>query len=415
MHVLTLTTLFPNTLQPVHGVFIRSRMENFVAKYGFDWTVLAPVPYFPRIPAAPLGKYFLYSRVPALENPWGYPIHHPRYLVTPKIGMRLYGSWMAKAVQRTVLEIHRKRPIDLIDCHYVYPDGTAGIQMGQALGIPVILSARGTDLNLYPRLRAIRPRIQRNLAACHHLICVCSGLQDQAVDLGMAPEKISVIGNGVDAQRFQRVDRREARRKLGLPPVGRILLSVGHLTARKGFDLLLEAFARLSGPDLFLVIAGHGEEKERLARRTEDLGLAGRVFFPGAILNQDLVDWYGAADLFVLASSREGWPNVLCEAQAMGLPVVATGVGGVPEIINDPSLGLLVEERSAEALAAALQLALRASWDRQHIEERGRRRTWDRVSESLLPIFQGALETGDARRAPGPRPLQRQTTPLQPV
>jgi len=391
MHILTLTTLFPNAQQPVHGVFIRNRMENFIAKYGWDWTVLAPVPFYPQIPFAPRDIYRRYSQVPAVEDSWGYPVHHPRYLVTPKLGMRFYGDWMAKAIQRTVLEIYRKKPIDLIDCHYVYPDGTAGIQMGLLLGIPVILSARGTDLNFYPGLPAIRPKIQQNLEACQHLICVSSSLQAKAVDLGTAPEKVSVIGNGVDTKRFHRMDCREARGKLGLPPEGKILLSVGHLTSRKGFDLLLESFARLPGPDLFLVIAGDGEERDRLERQAESLGLDGRVLFAGTVLNQDLPDWYSAADLFVLASSREGWPNVLCEAQATGLPAVATNVWGVPEIIDDPSLGVLVGERTVEALTAALKQALETRWDRRHIEERGRSRTWDQVSEKLLPIFLAAL------------------------
>lgn len=394
MHILTLTTLFPNALQPVHGVFIRTRMESFTAQYGLDWTVLAPVPYFPRIPIAPWGTYLRYSLVPPLEEQRGYPVHHPRYLVTPKLGMRFYGNWMARAIRRTVLEIHRRKPIDLIDCHYIYPDGTAGIRMGRTLGIPVVLSARGSDLNLYPQILAIRPRIRQNLKDCQHLICVCSDLRAKALELGAAPEKISVIGNGVDVQRFQRIDCTDARRKLGLPLGGRILLSVGNLNARKGFDLLLKAFARLPHSDLFLVIVGDGKEKKKLELRAENLGLNGRVFLPGVVLNRNLPDWYSAADLFVLASSREGWPNVLCEAQAMGLPAVATRVGGVPEVLDDPSLGILVKSQSAEALAAALELALETRWDRQRIEERGRCRTWEQVSENLLPVFQGAVERG---------------------
>jgi glycosyltransferase involved in cell wall biosynthesis len=394
MHILTLTTLFPNPQQPIHGVFVRNRMENFVGKYGLSWTVVAPVPYYPKIPVAPRAIYRAYSRVPACEEPSGYPIHHPRYLVTPRLGMRFYGRWMAAAIRETVREIHRRKPIDVIDCHYVYPDGTAGVRMGRELGIPVVLSARGTDLNLYPRFAPIRPLIQENLAACRHLICVCSGLRESAVALGLPEARTSVIGNGVDTGIFRRGDRAAARRRLRLPSGGRMLLSVGELTERKGFALILEAFARLDEPGLFLAIAGDGAERRALERRTEDLGLAGRVFFPGAVPNRDLPDWYSAADFFVLASSREGCPNVLCEAQAMGLPVVATRVWGIPEIVDHPCLGILVEERSVEGLRDALDQALGGSWDPGLIEERGRRRTWDRVSEQLFPVFRGAL--GDA-------------------
>jgi glycosyltransferase involved in cell wall biosynthesis len=387
VHILTLTTLFPNALQPHHAVFVRARMEAYTRQYGHRWTVVAPIPYFPRLPFKVSGRYATLARVPAFEDSRGYPVHHPRYLVTPKVGMRRYGAWMATGVRRLVTRLHAEDPFDVIDGHYVYPDGTAAVRLGAELGIPVVLSARGTDLNLYPRLPGLATLIRSNLDSCRHLICVCEGLRQEALKLGVPDDRVSVIGNGVDADRFRRGERGRARESLGLPRDATVLLSVGHLTERKGFHLLIGACARLGRDDMILIIAGDGSERGPLERLAGSLDLRDRVRFPGAVRNEDLPTYYQAADLFALASSREGWPNVLCEAQACGLPAVATEVWGIPEIIRGESFGVLVRERTTDGLRAGLEDALSRDWDRDLIESVGRSRTWDRVAEELEPIF----------------------------
>lgn len=386
MHVLTLTSLFPNAEQPVHCVFVRARMEDFVQRKGHDWTVVAPVPYFPKLPIRVAGDYDKLARVPELESPRGYPVHHPRYKLVPKIGMRWHGDAMTKGVRETVRRIHAERPIDVIDAHYVYPDGLAAVTLGRELGVPVVLSARGTDLNLFPEFPAIRPKIEATLADASHLVCVCEELREVAIRLGVPLGKTSVIGNGVDTTRFSPGPSDVARRSLGLPEDARIVLSVGHLVERKGFHVVLDACARLDD-DVHVVLAGDGPERGALERQAEELGLADRVTFAGARLNEELPDWYRAADLFVLASSREGWPNVLCEAQATGLPIVATAVWGIPSIVRDPSLGVLVDERAPEPLAAGLRTALETDWDRDAIAAVGQSRTWAAVSEDLDGVF----------------------------
>lgn len=389
MNILTLTTLFPSSTQPLNAVFVRTRMERFTRRHGHRWTVVAPVPWFPRLPFKVSPAYDAFARTPAYEDPWGYPLYHPRYLVTPKVGMSRYGAWMAAGVRGLVRRLHARDPFDAIDGHYIYPDGTAAVELGKELGLPVVLSARGTDLNLYPSMPAIAPLIKANLDGCSHLVCVCNELKDVALGLGMPAARISVIGNGVDANRFSRGDRADSRRALGLPADATLVLSVGHMTERKGFHLLIEACARIrpARPGLLLVIAGDGPQRGELERLAEASGLGDGVRFAGAVRNESLPAWYQAADLFALASSREGWPNVLCEAQACGLPAVATRVWGIPEIVKDPSLGVLVAERSAEGLMAGLEEALARPWDRAHIEAVGRARTWDAVADELVPVF----------------------------
>lgn len=391
MHLLTLTSLFPNATQPHHAVFVRARMEHYTRQHNHRWTVVAPVPYFPRLPFPTSSRYDALARVPAREDDRGYPVYHPRYLVTPKLGMRFYGRWMTDGCRALVRRLHRADPFDAIDAHYVYPDGTAATQIGAELGIPVVLSARGTDLNLYPRLPGLAPLIRANLGRAEHLICVCTDLRREALDLGMAADKTSVIGNGVDADHFRPGDQAEARTALGLRPTGTIILAVGHLTERKGFHLIVEAVAHLRQPGLQLVIVGDGPERAALTRLAGALGIGDRVRLVGAVANHDLVPWYQAADLFALASSREGWPNVLCEAQACGLPAVATAAWGIPEIIHHQDLGLLVPERTVGAVRATLRAALDRPWDRRRIAEVGRARTWSRVADELEPIFCAAM------------------------
>jgi glycosyltransferase involved in cell wall biosynthesis len=301
--------------------------------------------------------------------------------------MANYGKWMAAGVRKTVRAIHREHPIDYIDGHYVYPDGTAAAAMGRELGIPVAISARGTDLNLYSRMPPIVPLIKANLDGCRTLVCVCSALKDEALRLGMPAGKIRVIGNGVDTSLFKRADRAESRRRLGIPQGKTVFLSVGHMTERKGFHLILEAFSRLGLEDKFLAIAGDGPQRGELDSLAAKRDLGGKILFPGAVPNQDLPTWYSAADFFVLASSREGWPNVVCEAQAIGLPVIATKVWGIPEIVTDASLGMLVDERNPDRLLEAMERSLAIAWDRGHIEKVGQARTWDNVSEDLVEVF----------------------------
>ena len=390
MRILTLTTLFPNAMQPDHAVFVRARMEHYIRRYRHQWAVVAPVPYFPRLPFKTTTRYDSLARVPALEDNRGYPVHHPRYLLTPKVGMKHYGGWISAGVRQLIRRLHAETPFDLIDGHYIYPDGTAAIRLGAELGVPVVLSARGTDLNLYPDLPGIGPLIRANLAAADHLICVCAGLRHAASRLGAAEADLTVIGNGVDTGRFHRGDQATSRQALGLPRQGTIILAVGHLTERKGFHLLIEALAGLQNqrPLPSLVLVGDGVEGPALRRLAQTLGVGDRVLFPGAIRNEALPGWYQAADLFALASSREGWPNVLCEAQACGLPVVATDVWGIPEIIRNDSLGVLVADRTTSALQTGLETALNRPWDRDQIARTGQARTWDQVADELNTVFE---------------------------
>jgi glycosyltransferase involved in cell wall biosynthesis len=290
---------------------------------------------------------------------------------------------MTFGIRPLVQRLHDAEHFDVIDAHFVYPDGFAAVKLGRELGIPVILTARGTDLNLYPQFPSISLRIQQTLQSCHHLICVCEELRRVATTFDIPEEKVSVIGNGVDIERFRRGDRIAARRQLGLSPDHQVLLSIGEMTTRKGFHRVIEALAQLQQKNIQLVLIGDGRERTRLEQLVNDLKIESQVRFIGNVAHEALTPWYQAADIFVLASSREGWPNVLCEAQASGLPIVATKLWGIPEIVSDDRLGILVDDLSVESLSIGLRTALTRKWDHAEIERIGHTRTWTHVSQDL--------------------------------
>lgn len=392
MHILTVTTLFPNALQPVHGLFVKARMEAYTRRFGHRWTVIAPVPWYPKLPFKTAALYDLYARIPSREAASGAAVYHPRYLQLPKTGMASQGKRMARAVRALAMRVHGEHPVDVVDGHYVYPDGTAALAAGEAIGRPVALSARGTDLHTFPSLPLIRPLVAGNLRACDRLIAVSSDLARIARELGMDPARVSVIGNGVDAARFRPQDREACRRKLGLPAEGALLLGVGRLVEVKGFDRVLNAVARLGQSGAVRVaFAGDGPLRASLESLAARLGLAERVHFAGAVANDVLPDWYAAADLFVMASAREGWPNAPCEAMACGTPVVGPRIPGMEDIVTGPEAGSLYDG-TVEGLASALQGALERKWDRAAIAKRGALRTWEQVAEQLEPIFREAAD-----------------------
>lgn len=366
-------------------------MTHFAKLKGCEVKVVAPIPYFPSIK---LGSRWKYSQVAKQELREGLEVYHPRYFMTPKVGMSLYGMKMFLSVLSAVRRIQNNFDFDVIDAHYVYPDGFAGVLLGQCFRKPVVVSARGTDINLFQKFPLIRRLLQYALHRAHQAIAVSQSLGEEILRLGISEKKLTVIPNGVDIEKFCPAPKEQARKKISLPLNNKIILSVGHLTSNKGFDLLVKALKILSGEsreeDLRLVIVGEGSTRKELEQLISSLQLDGRVHLVGAIPHQELYLWYSAADLFCLASAKEGWPNVLLESLACGTPVVATDTGGIPEIIRSDTVGLLTK-RNEEEFAKIISIALKTDWNRTEIIQYARQHTWDKVARSVYDVFQSAL------------------------
>jgi glycosyltransferase involved in cell wall biosynthesis len=390
LRVLTFTALYPNKANPLQGIFIHQRVKHLALRPGNSTEVIAPVPYFPSwVPAA---RWRRFSQVPREEVIDGVRIHHPRFPLVPGISMPAHGMLMYLASLPLARRLHREKQFDCIDSHFVYPDGFAAVRLGKKLRLPVIVSARGSDINLYPSFRLIRPMLRWTLAHAAGVIAVSADLKVKMIALGIPETKIRVIPNGVDAERFQPRNAKSARKQLGLPEEGFLLVSVGSLIEAKGHHLLIAAVAELakSFPKLRLYILGEGVYRSRLEEVVREKKMQERVFLFGTRPNEELNLWFSAADLSCLMSSREGWPNVVAEALACGTPVLATRTGGIPEIISSPELGMLVE-RNVQSIAVGLQRALTKPWNRAEIARHSRSRSWDAVAAEVEAFLHSTI------------------------
>ncbi|MDM5176048.1 glycosyltransferase family 4 protein [Massilia sp. DJPM01] len=387
MKILTFTTLFPNQVKPNHAIFVETRLRHLVASGQVEARVVAPVPWFP-FTAKRFGQYGDFARVPASEERFGLPVLHPRYPVIPKIGMNFTPALLANAAKATVGRmLDEGYDFDLIDAHYFYPDGVAAVKLGKHFNKPVVITARGSDISLIPNFSKPRKMIQWAAANAAAVITVCDALKTELVQLGADPASITPLRNGVDLQRFRQGDRAGLRRELGLD--GFALLSVGHLVELKGHDLAIGALPLLAG--VTLLIAGSGVELPRLQALARELKVEQRVRFLGAVPQPELPRYYGAADALVLASSREGWANVLLESMACGTPVVASCVWGTPEVVAAPAAGVLMGERSRQGVADAVQ-ALRADYPAHDDTRRyAEQFSWDSTTAGQLRIFNAIL------------------------
>ena len=383
VRLLTLTTLFPNSRQPRRGIFIANRLARLRATGRIACRVIAAIPSFP-------GVYRETAGVPESEQMCGLPVRHPRYLHVPGVGMRIQPDSLARALLED-LRAHREdaRRFDVIDAHYFYPDGVAAARVAAELGLPLVISARGSDINLIADIPFARRRIIDAARRADALIAVSRALAQKMMSLGMPAERIEVLRNGVDPDVFFSVPQPEARKRLRLQPGGRYVLGVGNLVPEKAFDVLVRALVKL--PDARLLLVGDGPLRSPLETLVAQT-VPGRVDFRGNMPQEDLRFAYSAADVLGLPSLREGWPNVVLEALACGLPVVASNVGGVPEIVGEEAPAMLVESRDPVAWSAALDAMMNGRYSRDAVRGYALRFGWDDVVDAQCALFERVAE-----------------------
>lgn len=392
IRILTFTTLYPNAIKPQHGVFVENRLRHLLKSGRVEARVVAPVPWLPSENRM-FGNYADLAGVPMREQRHGIFVDHPRYPVIPKIGMSVAPLLLYRAAKRHIDRLIREGvEFDVIDAHYFYPDGVAAAMLGRQFNKPVTITARGSDINLIAGYALPRRMIKWAAETADGVASVCEALKHRMSEIGIQNDKIRVLRNGVDLEMFHPVaDREKLRERLGL--TGFTLLLVGNLIPRKSHDLVIKALVDI--PDAKLLIAGEGPEEVALRRLSARLGVGGRVQFLGSVPHERLIEYYNAADILVLASSREGWANVLLEAMACGTPVVASNVWGTPEVVATAEAGLLMQERNPRALVNTVRKLRSSLPDRHETRAYACLFSWEATTLGQIEMFQSIHKNFD--------------------
>ena len=329
--------------------------------------------------------------IPPLEGPVrldGLDVEAGTYPAIPKISRPLNG-WLCG---RSVLPGMKAFKPDAIVGYWVYPEGAGGLHAARQLGVPGIIGALGTDIHMRSGMNAWLTR--RTLQQADAVITVSEAMTRYTTSHhGVAPDRITTIVNGFNTGIFGPKPLAQTRQKLGLGADEELILYVGRLIEAKGLRELMQAFQAVleKRPRARLALAGEGALKAELQSRIEQLKLGERVQLLGGLSPDEVADWMSCANVLSLPSWSEGYPNVLVEALACGCPVVASRVGGIPEIVNDRN-GIMHAARDVAALTEALLRALGHPWQREAIAQ-ACTRTWDDVATETLAVCQRLIRS----------------------
>jgi len=375
MKILILTNLFPSPWDPLRGAFNRQQFERLGQRHDVD--VLTAVDFRQRLRG-------VRGEVKASDL----HIDHFVFVYPPGIGRSLHAAcWLLSLWWQRGRSL-RAAHYDCLLASWAYPDAVAVGWLARRLGIPYVVKVHGSDLNVQADHALRRPQIRSTLRGAGAVIAVSRALADKAMALGVDASRVHVVYNGVDHALFTRHSRSEARMRLGLSADAPLLLYVGNLKSSKGCLDLLEAFPAVLAerPKARLIYVGTGPARAALLARAAALGCSRRLQLVDAVAHVALGDWFNAADLLCLPSHNEGVPNVLLEAMACGTPVVASDVGGIPEVVPEYA-GILVPAHAPDALSAALIDATGRSWDSARIAAHAGDFHWDDNVDRLERIL----------------------------
>jgi teichuronic acid biosynthesis glycosyltransferase TuaC len=378
LRVLTLSTLFPDVTRPVFGPFIERQTIELGAHPDVDLRVVAPIG-LPFWPLTLLDHYKVFARVPVRENWKGLDVYRPRFIHWPGTKGRFDAESMARSLLPLLRAIRQEFAFDVIDTEYFFPDGPAAVRLGEALGVPVSIKARGSDIHYWGAQAATAGQVIDAGLRASGLLAVSSALKQDMIALGMPENRIKVHYTGVDQSVFQIADQVAAKAALGVS--GPLIVSIGTLNERKGHNHVIDAMARL--PSATLVIVGNGPIRSRLEAQAVRVGVADRVRFLGSRPQAELPAIFAAADVMALLSSAEGLANVWVEALACGTPLVIADAGGAREVLDRPEAGRIVD-RSVDAVTEGIASILASPPDRQIVRKAAERFTWEANTAALF-------------------------------
>lgn len=398
MKVLVLAHEYPHALNPTVGCFVHEQVKAL--RRHCEVVVVSPTPLSAPIMRRLKAHWAYYASKPRKTEFEGIEVYRPRYIRIPgKRAFPLQGFSMRLALRGLFERLKETFGFDLIHAHTICPDGFAAAWLGHNLGTPVVCTIHGGDVNVYPyRTRFSRVVTQQAIRGVDLLIAVSAELKERTLALETPKQDIRVIPNGVDLQQFAPQEKGLSRSELGLPQDKRVIVYASRLAKAKGLFFLLAAFKTVleRESDCLLILVGDGHYRQPIVREVAKLELQDDVIFTGYRPHAEVAKWMNAGDIVVLPSLTEGSPLPVYEALACGTPIVASRVGGIPEIITSDDYGLLVPPANSEALAEALLCALCKEWNPQQIREYSTRYSWGNVANQLADLY-GELLNGRAQ------------------
>jgi glycosyltransferase involved in cell wall biosynthesis len=389
--ILAVSYLYPNLVYPYHGIFVHNRLKA-VSHY-HDVKIINPIPYFPC--SRFVTRYKGYERIPMREKIEGLDVYHPRFFSVPRYCKSIDSYTYTEAVVRTVQDLGTHFPFDLIDLHWTYPDLPAGIKLKEMFNKKLLVTLRGREAFHDEDGGYRKKRVHACLQGVDHAVALSQELKQLAANTGLDDRRISLVRNGVDTEHFYYIPKEKAREQIQLFPTGPMIVCVGSLIFRKGFDRIIAALPEVleKFPGTCLCIIGtqgpEGDYRRGLEKLIAEKKLNDHVFFVGSISNNRLVYWYNSADLFCLSSRGEGSPNVLSEALACGCPAIATDVGSAKEILDDVRLPVFPNQDSA--VTEAILKALSVNYDRKAIAARTSSYDWQWCAEKVNAVYEKVM------------------------
>jgi len=394
MNILFISSQFPNSVEPNKGMFSKQIVLAMAKRHSIQ--VISPVPHIGILGFLnKIKKYKVIAPAQEVESLAGIPVHCPRYFAVPVVST-LQHFFLYRTLYRIISRIAQTWHIDVVNCHWLYPDGVAAQTVCNRLEIPVMLSALGSDLNRYMGFKLRRSFIVNALNQADAVSVLNQEMFDLCLSSGVTQRNIHVIPNGVDTEKFIIRDQDVCRKKISIPIGPKIVLFVGSLYHVKNVGTLIVAFAKavkkMNNVKILLYITGKGYLLNELQRLVAERQLEDRVVFIGQVSHDELPVLMSAADCLCLPSFSEGHPNVMMEAMACGTPVVGSRVGSMPDFINDES-GFLFNPHNAEELSEMLQRCLSFPYNRLTIRKRVVGLTWENCADAYISCLAKMTET----------------------
>lgn len=379
IRVVFLSHMFPNSISLNAVPFMIERAMAISRLVTLK--TIAPVSSFP---------FFRNRLAPISERLDGLHVYHPRYVALPSFlwSMRWYpyllafkSFWKRKNIE-----------CDILHVEWIYPDAYAAVCYAREKGVKTVGVVHGNEAIEYFGPPGHKKKYIEAFGRLDHIIVVSNDLNIKlANEYSVDPQKISIVLNGVDVSKFSLLDKRQARRELGLPSNRPVGVCVARLSEEKNLHILAEAVFQLKEAVPLIYVIGDGPLKKKLEALIDRLETGNKVNLVGAVPHDKVALWLNAADYFYLPSQREGCPVVVHEALACGVPVIATSVGAIPDLIKDNRYGLLCEPDDVSAFADIMKRAMSMKWDRNAISAYGRQFTWDKMARETVKIYTSIL------------------------